>query len=48
MAAPGGTGPAQIGHAPGRSMEAGSMDDVTRIRSAVERGDTAAGEQLLA
>jgi hypothetical protein len=44
---PGGGARAQIGDAPGRPSAAGSMDDVTHILSAVERGDTAAAEQLL-
>ena len=44
---PGGAARAQIGDAPGRPSAAGSMDDVTRILSAVDQGDTRAPEQLL-
>ena len=44
---PGGAARARIGDAPGRPSAAGSMDDLTCILSAVDRGDTAAAEQLL-
>jgi RNA polymerase sigma factor (TIGR02999 family) len=44
---PGGATWAQIGDAPGRLSAAGSMDDMTRILSAVAHGDAWAAEQLL-
>ena len=44
---PGGAARAQIGDAPGRPSAAGSMNDVTRILSAVAHGDPRAAEQLL-
>ena len=44
---PGGAARAQIGDAPGRLSAAGSMNDVTRILSAVAHGDARAAKQLL-
>ena len=44
---PGGAARAQTGDAPGRLSAVGSMDDVTRILSAVAQGDARAAEQLL-
>jgi hypothetical protein len=44
---PGGAARAQIEDAVGWPVAAGSMTDVTRILSAVERGDPKAADQLL-
>jgi hypothetical protein len=44
---PGGAARARIGDSPGRPSAAGSMDEVTRILSAVEHSDPQVARELL-